>query len=201
MLTSPCRKSEGCLHQWTLTSRLGHMLETFEKVLGPRNGTYRILGIEFTTANRPQVWYPDFGNGLKSLIIQLTRNARHDRNLALFQLGHEAFHLIEPVKPGTTASYFEEGLASYFSVLYLKQNGIRDGASYLTEKKYRVAFDLVVRLTEEHRDFNARLKRFRAQHRSFSRISMKDIQSAFPEAPAADAEQLARSFGKSIAAR
>lgn len=177
------------------------MLETYEKILGPRDGTYRMLGIEFTTSNHPQIWYPDFGNGLASVIVQLTGSARHDRNLALFQLGHEAFHLIEPVKPGTSASYFEEGLANYFSVLYLKQNGIRGGAAYLTEKKYRLAYDLVIGLTKHHRDFNARLKRFREQNRSFSNISTGDILAVFPETETAVARQLARPFGKAAPVR
>ncbi|MFT5507681.1 MAG: hypothetical protein ACI89J_000749 [Hyphomicrobiaceae bacterium] len=194
MLSKPCRKGDGCLHQWTLTSRLGHILETYEQLLGPRNRTYRVLGVEFTTSERPRVWYPDFGSGLQSVIVQLTQSARHNRKLALFQLGHEAFHLVEPIDPGTKGSFFEEGLASYFAVAYLDQIGIRDGAGFIAEKTYRLAYDLVARLAKQHSDFNPRLKRFRERHRSFSQISADDIRAAFPEAPAAAANQLARPF-------
>jgi hypothetical protein len=201
MLSKPCRKGEGCLHHWTLTSRLGDILETYEKSLGPRNRTYRVLGIEFTTSGRPRIWYPDFGNGLHSVVVQLTQSARHDRNLALFQLGHEAFHLVEPIEPGTKGSFFEEGLASYFAVAYLDQIGVRDGAAFIAEKNYRLAYDLVVRLTKLHSDFHPRLKRFRELHRSFSRVSADDIRAAFPETPAVVAQQLARPFENAAAVR
>ena len=194
MLSQPCRKGAGCLHHWSLTSRLGHILEDYEKALGARSRAFRILGIEFTTSRRPGIWYPDFGSGPQSVIVQLTRSARHNRDLALFQLGHEAFHLIEPVAPGQKSSVFEEGLASFFAVAYLEKIGVRKDAQWIAGENYRLAYDLVVRLANLHDDFYPRLKRFRAQHRSFSRISAGDIRGAFPQVPTTIAQQLARRF-------
>lgn len=195
MLSRPCKPGEKCLHHWTLTSRLGHILEAYEAVLGPRNRAYRILGIEFTTAGRPGTWYPDFGSGAKSIVVQLTDRARHDRNLALFQLGHEVFHLIEPIRPGSRGSVFEEGLASYFAIDYLERNGIRGGVRYITEESYLSAYRMVARLAALHRDFLPRLRRLRERHRTFSRLSSDAIRAAFPGAPAALVQKLAQPFG------
>lgn len=195
MLSRPCGQGEQCLHHWTLTSRLGHILESYEAVLGPRNRAYRILGIEFTTAARPGTWYPDFGKGAQSIVVQLTRRARRDPNLALFQLGHEVFHLIEPIRPGSRGSVFEEGLASYFAIDYLERNGITGGQRYITEESYLSAYRMVARLAALHRDFLPRLRRLRERHRSFSKLSSDAIRAAFPGAPAALVAKLARPFG------
>lgn len=195
MLSRPCSQGEKCLHHWTLTSRLGHILEAYEAVLGPRNRAYRILGVEFTTAARPGTWYPDFGNGTQSIVVQLTRQARRDRNLALFQLGHEVFHLIEPIRPGSRGSVFEEGLASYFAIDYLERNGIRGGQRYISEQSYLSAYRMVARLAELHRDFMPRLRRLRERHRTFSGLSSDAIRAAFPNAPAALVAKLAQPFG------
>ncbi len=194
MLSAPCKQTEKCLHHWTLTSRLGHILEFYEKALGRRNPAYRLLGLEFTSGQRPRTWYPDFGGGPNSIIVQLTQTARHDQRLALFQLGHEAFHLVEPIKPGSRGSFLEEGLASYFAVAYMNRIGVSGGAEYIAETNYRRAYDLVVRLAKQHKDFHARLRQLRQLTRSFSRLSSDDIRVVFPEAPAAIARQLAQPF-------
>ena len=83
MTARPCPTSRQCIQTWTLTSRLGHIIETYESLLGARNHAYRLLGIEFTTTNRPRIWYPDFGNGTRHVIVQLTDGARRDPSLAL----------------------------------------------------------------------------------------------------------------------
>ncbi|MGI9477174.1 MAG: hypothetical protein ACR2PI_10760 [Hyphomicrobiaceae bacterium] len=194
MLSKSCKGQDNCVDGWTLTSRLGDMLTFYEDKLGRRNQAYRILGIEFTTKKRPLTWYPDFGKGLRDVIVRLTQRARHDRDFALFQLGHEAFHLIEPIKPNSTGSYFEEGLASYFAVAYMERIGVRGGAGFISESNYLKAYELVVRLAKQHKDFFGRLRRLRQHTRSFSRLTHDDIRAAFPEAPATIARQLAEPF-------
>lgn len=194
MVSRPCKQSQGCTHSWSLTSRLGQILEDYEKRIGPRNRAYRILGIEFTSGGRPRIWYPDFGNGTQSIIVQLTRRARYERSLALFQLGHEAFHLMEPM-PGIKASFWEEGLASHFAIAYLEKNGFRNGLTFLTEKNYRRAYDLVEQVAELYgEDFDSRLKRLRKRQPSFSKVSIDDLREAFPKIPAQVARKLASPF-------
>jgi hypothetical protein len=194
MLSRPCRKTEPCVETWTLTSRLGHILETYEEIIGPRNPAFRILGVEFSTSGRPRTWYPDFGKGPRSIIIQLTANAQHNQSLAVFQLGHEVFHLIEPIKPNGTGSYLEEGLASYFAFDYLNRENISASEDLLTQKNYLTAYRLVKQLASLHQDFYPRVKQLRKINRSFSNISSDAIRAAFPRAPALVAQQLAQPF-------
>lgn len=194
MLSRPCVQPEPCHQTWTLTSRLGHILDFYEAQIGPRNRAFRLLGVEFTSDRRPRVWYPDFGKGPNNLIIQLTREARHGAALALFQLGHEAFHVIEPIKPGDKGSYLEEGLASYFSLQYMKSQGFRGGERLLTETQYRHAYDQVVRVVALHDDFYKRLRQLREITRSFSRLSEDEFRAAFPNTPALMARNLVSEF-------
>ena len=194
MVSRSCKKPEPCSQTWSLTSRLGDILEHYEKRIGRRNRAHRILGIEFTTNERPRIWYPDFGNGKQSVIVQLTRRARRERSLALFQLGHEAFHLMEPL-PGAKASFLEEGLASYFALAYLKKGGVRNGLAFVAEKNYREAYDLVAQVAALHDDdFDARLKRLRAMQPSFSRATEDQLRTAFPKTPANVVRQLVSPF-------
>ena len=194
MISKSCKGQDNCVDGWTLTSRLGDMLAFYEEKLGRRNPAYRILGIEFTTRKRPLTWYPDFGNGLRDVIVRLTQRARRDRNFALFQLGHEAFHLIEPIKPNATGSYLEEGLASYFAVAYMDRIGVRGGAGFISEDSYLQAYEMVVRLAEQHKGFYGRVRQLRQHTRSFSRLTSDDIRAAFPDVPAKIARQLAKPF-------
>lgn len=195
MLSKSCGERDDCLNGWTLTSRLGDILAVYEKILGRRNPAYRLLGIEFTSGKRPGTWYPDYGDGLNNIIVRLTPVARHDRNFALFQLGHEAFHLIEPIQPNSRGSFFEEGLASYFAIAYMNRIGVTGGERYIVGKNYKLAYDMIVNVANLHKpDFNARLRKLRELHRSFSRLTEDDIRAAFPQAPAKTARLLARPF-------
>lgn len=193
MMTRPCQQKEKCVHTWSLTSRLGDILQSFEARLGPRNPKYRLLGVEFTKGGRPRIWYPLLGGKFRDVIIQLTPRARRSHGLAIFQLGHEAFHLMEP-GDGVAASFLEEGLASYFAIAYMRSRGMHNGESFLTESSYRSSYEMVKKLAQLHRDFDRRLKRLRRLRGSFSRISSDDIREAFPRAPAQIARELAKRF-------
>lgn len=194
MLARDCSRSEGCTQTWTLTSRLGHILEDYEQRLGPAARTYRLLGIEFTTGPRPRIWYPNFGSGPNSIIVQLTQRARRHHDVALFQLAHEAFHLLNPVKPGARTSVFEEGLASFFAARYVKANAKKAPPAPLSEPAYRTAYDHVAALATRHADFAQRLRRLRQLTGGFSRITPDELRAAFPNIKPREAGLLASPF-------
>ncbi len=194
MLARDCPRTESCTQTWTLTSRLGQILEDYEQRLGPAARTYRLLGIEFTTNPRPRIWYPDFGSGPNSIIIQLTQRARRHHELALFQLAHEAFHLLNPLKPGARTSVLEEGLASYFATRFVKANTKAETPSLFSEPAYRTALDHVAALAARHPDFTARLRRLRELNNGFSTLSPDKLRAAFPNIKAREAATLAAPF-------
>ena len=194
MLARPCPEGAGCRVTWTLTSRLGQILEFYGKQLGPANPRYRLLGIEFTSDRRPRIWYPDYGKGHNSIIVQLTSSARRKEKRALFQLAHEAFHLLEPVKPGSRASVFEEGLATYFAFAYLRSIGWKVDADYIADAAYQSAYEAVARLADGHGDFIDRLRRLRQRKQTFSALTAADLQETFTYIDAAQSESLAQPF-------
>lgn len=95
---------------WTLTSRLGWLLQQAEQQFGSRDQSYTLLGIEFGE-DGPMVWYPSTG---RDVIIQLSDSAAQDPTQAFFQLAHEVVHLLAP-SGGQNALVVEEGLAAYFA--------------------------------------------------------------------------------------
>jgi hypothetical protein len=104
-------------YTWTLASRLGEILHIAEQRFGTRDKEYTILGIEFVLLERPKIWYP--GNR-KHIVIQLTTKSLYNESQALYQLAHEAIHLLSPTG-GRNANILEEGLAAHFSDYYLEK--------------------------------------------------------------------------------
>lgn len=194
VVSRPCTAGEPCTSTWTLTSRLGQVLTFYERDLGARDRTLGLLGIEFTTASRPRIWYPDFGGGPRHIIVQLTAGARTDERRGLFELAHEAFHLMSPITPGTRASRLEEGLASWFALRYLGSIGQTFSAAEITDAPYRKAHDEIAALAEAHPDFLERLRQLRQATGSFSQLTAADLEAAFPALSPRHAAELARAF-------
>ncbi len=98
----------------TLTRWLGLFLSDLEAILGPRDPTFTILGIEFvdTCRESPQTWFPESHSQGKHVIVHLSRRAMHDEARARWQLAHECVHLIDPGQGA--ASVMEEGIATWF---------------------------------------------------------------------------------------
>ncbi len=101
---------------FTLSSRLGQMLQKAEELYGERDKSFTILGIEFKEGV-PQIWFP--GN-CGNVIIQLGLRAMQDVNQALFQLAHECVHLLNP--HAGNGNMLEEGLAVLFSVEFMRDS-------------------------------------------------------------------------------
>ena len=194
MLARPCKPSEKCTASWTLTSRLGQILARYETMFGTRDRTLPLLGIEFTTASNPSIWYPKYANGRDAIIIQLTKAARYDQRRALFQLAHEAFHLISPIAPGSRASVLEEGLATYFAIDYCAEVGLDVSPGYIRDPKYRAAYDDIVRLAEVTPQFTSAVKRLRGRTGSFSDLSAKELRAVFPALSTQQATALLKRF-------
>ena len=167
-----------------------------EEMFGPRDRSYTILGVDFTTDAQPSHWYPHAQHGIgKNVIVLLTTNAAPDEDRALFQLSHEAFHLLSSSVLGT-ATNLEEGLATYFSLWYMAQIGRPLSANYIELPSYRHAFEDVQALMELYPDTAARIKRFRSAEppRALSTMSCEEFQRLFPKASDSLAQELTSKF-------
>ena len=125
---------QGC--SWTLTTRLGMMLQDAEARFGQRDLSYTFLGIEFH-GEIPHVWYP--GN-CKHVAIRLGLPALEDALRVHYQLAHECIHLLAP-SGGIGAPAIEEGLATVFAEDYIfREHQVKN---YTDLDSYRDAASLV----------------------------------------------------------
>ncbi len=156
---------------WTLTSRLGDILTDLEEKFGPRDMSYTILGIEFFD-DGPQIWYP---KSQKHIIVQLSSSARNNLSQAIYQLAHEAVHLLNP-SGENSASVLEEGLAAYYAWEYTQRN-FQEDYSKKAREDYKMAGMLVKKLMETSP--NA-IKEIRKKFKSLSSISTTDLKTYAP---------------------
>ncbi len=165
---------------WTVVSRLSDILKNAEQHYGKRDLSWTLLGVEFSNLKSPEIWYPFIKDNRKHLIIQLTKSASKNEKEALFQLSHEVIHLLSPAGP-EGSSVFEEGLASYFSIINLQKLNYDINQDYISEKKYRQAYQLIADLYKNFDQVDIRIKQLRQQTRKISDITPKQFTKAFPE--------------------
>lgn len=113
---------------WALTLPIytSRLLVEIEHLLGPRDHSFTLVGIEFdaTPGACPHLWYPNSGTApdesdsrSRHVIIRLTPNALTDPARARWQLAHECVHLLDPWNEkvdGRPVNWLEEGLATWF---------------------------------------------------------------------------------------
>ena len=172
-------------YSWTLTSRLGQMLREIEFLYGERDKSYTLLGIEFQK-DSPCNWYP--GN-CKHVIIQLSLSSQTNLPCALFELAHEAVHLLSP-QGKQVANHLEEGLATFYSWHYMKKTLNLDYSHHGT-KKYQTAALMVQKLLSLRADFFIEARKFEP---IISKISASLIMQLCPEFDEDMAQILTSSF-------
>jgi hypothetical protein len=170
---------------WTLTTRLGNMLNLAQAAYGPRDDSYTILGIEFVENNPPQIWYP--GN-CKHIAIQLTPDTITNQLEGCYQLAHECIHLLSP-SGGCTVNVLEEGLATYFAHQYVEKEF--NFTILPTIKSYEIARQLVHKLLKFDADA---VKKIRKSQFAISKITSENILEVVPQFNLADAQVLEREF-------
>lgn len=173
-------------HSWTITCKLGHILRTAEARYGERDKSYTLLGVEFTSLNNPQTWYP--GN-CKNIAIQITMNCIDDINRAVFQVAHEVIHCLCPTG-GQNANILEEGLANLFSIDYCKENGHGDNWTS-NKQEYTDATELVRQLLKIDNDI---IKKLRSAQPTISLIDKELILKTNSNIPNNLANNLTRKF-------
>ena len=157
-------KPTGSGYTWTLTSRLAQALREAEKRYGERDKKWTILGVEFTAEKQPQVWYPYSGDNENFIIVQLTQHASCNDKKALFQLSHEVIHLLSPAGGNVESTVLEEGLATYFSIQYLKQQGFDISPDYISSTSYQDAYAAVETLYNTYDNADSLIEQLRLEY-------------------------------------
>ena len=101
-----------------LKEELLKIVEEAELLFGPRDSSYELLEPRITdSCYATPAFYPP-----RKVRIYLTKLSKTARHMAAYELSHEAVHVLSPVRYGQTVTVLEEGLASYFSVIYVDRN-------------------------------------------------------------------------------
>lgn len=189
-------KPTGSGYTWTLTSRLAQALKEAEKRYGERDKKWTILGVEFTANKQPQIWYPYSGDNENFIIVQLSQNASCNDKEALFQLSHEVVHLLSPAGGNVKSTVLEEGVATYFSIQYLKKQGFDVSEDYISTAKYKDAYTAVEALYKTYGEAEANqfIEQFRLEYPTLSSISKQQIMDVIPNIDESLAERLATVF-------
>ena len=181
------RKSNGKGYTWTLASRLSDMLHMAEKLFGPRDPSYTLLGIEFVSDN-PRIWYP---GDRQHIVIQLDPSAATNMSKACYQMAHETVHLLAPTG-GKNANYFEEGVACYFAAYYMK-NRMNEPCWLPDLPSYRRALELITPRLDQ--DMYC-VRRLRDRQPSFPKMGREDISAEFPDLTSTDVDFLISKFDR-----
>ena len=127
---------------WTITTILGNIFSAIEEKYGSRDLSYTILGVEIFDGSQPDYWYP---GDCKHITIRITKKCINNIYCAVYEVAHEAIHLLSPVEFGNS-TYLEEGIATYFSKQYLFHN---TGFNMpIAGEKYQIAYNLTSKLLE-----------------------------------------------------
>lgn len=168
-ITEPNPDGNG--YKWTLPSLLGDMLNKAEKLFGPRDMSYTILGIEFNNTG-PRVWYP---GDCKHIIIQLSL-AVDSIDSICYQLSQETIHLLAPTG-GRNANNLEEGLSICFAHEYMEKVMYRPIPYPAEYSDYKKPFEEVKPLLDNDPEC---IKKLRTEEPTFSKIKEEHMQRVFP---------------------
>ena len=132
----------------TLPMYAGKSLSDLERLFGPRDRSFTLLGIDIcnTPDYLPRLWFPSSGvapdapNGrFRYIVIHLGPAVFSSLARARWQLAHECVHLLDPWNEkidGRPTNWLEEGLAAWY-----QNNSVPEAEWH--EGSYAVAEDLV----------------------------------------------------------
>lgn len=169
---------------WTITAKIGDMLEKAESKYGERDKTYTFLGIEMTNIGNPYIWF--LGPDKNKFIIRINERCLNDMDYAVFQISQEIIHFL---CPNEKSNVLEEGLATHFGNEYYKSCGLTSWT--INDNKYLNALKLVEQLFAIDQDI---IMKIRKTHKNISSITKEIIMDTNQKIPECLAEQLTEKF-------
>ncbi len=166
------------------------MLQRAEELFGKRDHDFTILGVEFS-ASVSQVFFSG-GYDEKFLIIRLNLECQKDMYQVCYQLAHETVHLLAPAKD-VDINNFEEGIATYFAEIYMKEAFNRNWSPRLAS--YKRVLELVRPHLESDIEF---VRRLRAKQPVFSKMTRRQLTSQCRNLSRRDADILLTKFDRNV---
>lgn len=173
-------------YPYTLTARLGIMLNEIEELFGERDKSWTILGVEFEEEG-PLNWYPADS---KNIIIRLSNDVENILDEACWELSHEAVHTLSPTG-GDDANVLEEGMAVWYSKKY-----IQDTFNFKHENtvaSYDDAYNRVKKILDNDSTI---IKKIRAEEPSLYKIKNEHLLKYVKGLTSEEAEILTSKFIK-----
>jgi hypothetical protein len=160
-------------------------------MFGPRNPAFVVDRVFFVDGDTPcRLMYPS----PRHIEVELSNNARHDRDKMLLQLAHETVHTLWPVGVDDT-HVIEEGAATHFSLTVPKftdptySQRTKEGLTEVYRPYLDAEIDVAQLLScDPLAIFNSR------ENRSFCDITAEDILRVAPTCPHDVARRLTRKF-------
>lgn len=182
---------EGNQQQYTINYLYEEMLCEAEKLFGSRNTNYKYLGIEHHDKG-PRIWSP-IENKLDEFTIRL--NFKINNYSLCYQLAHETVHSLAPLRDIET-NKFEEGIAVYFSELYVFKTLKLKWDERVMDYEYQEAFELVKPFIKKHKKWRRRIKAIRNQEKglAFSHFNSTKLKRVFPSLMQSDIFKLKKIF-------
>jgi hypothetical protein len=175
--------------------RLAHMLSKAEEIYGPRTHQRKILPVGFH-ADLPTACCPS----PTTVEVRLPFDYKADYKGSCYMLAHECVHILSPCGNIQSVTVLEEGLATSFAHLYIRDHSAGDwthssesSANWCDERyeRYDVARALVECFLAARPDA---IRRLRSREQFISRISTKLISEIYPEIPLFVAGRLTAPF-------
>ncbi|MFH1160095.1 MAG: hypothetical protein V1733_04010 [bacterium] len=170
--------------EWTITAKIGDMLEKAESKYGKRDPAFTFLGVELSNVGNPYIWL--YGADKKKFIIRINERCLNDMNFAIFHVSQEIIHFLSPCE---NANVLEEGLATHFGNEYYKNCGLTGWN--IIDKNYLDALKLVEQLFAIDPEIMLKLRK---THLSISSITKEIIISTNSIIPECLAYELTKQF-------
>lgn len=165
------------------------IMQAIEINFGPKDYTFRFCGI-ILSDEVPNIYFPS-GFSKKDIQIRITHNCEYNLKHAVYQVAHEAVHLLSPGLKGTS-TYLEEGLATFFAHLYTNK---KYGEIHIGDKKYALAADMAKTLLVNN---ISGIKQMRKKEPNLSQITSQMLVEYYPSLPIELLEALTTNFQEKL---
>jgi len=172
-----------------------NFLKIAQKLFGPKVEGWTFTGVEIKDKGPNLEYYPETGN----ITIVLSEKVIEDKIQLVFQLSHEAYHLLHPSRDFETntlypTTVFNEGLSTYFQVMMTSYQA--DEKFLLKDLKdnspnYYNAFKLVENILNQD---NLIVQKLRKQEPNIDRLLHDHFKKVKANTPKEIIEELLKPF-------